>query len=334
MSLDNNRMAKYKSPRSEGMASGTASALTDPLTLQYVLPIAAMALGSYGGFALANKLSDKRRARERKQRIKDNMNKLGKTNLELMQTVRKTAAQDISLGDVIGTSVNPFHSLDRTPAFNISGDAPGRGEKVMTKALMLGGTYGAAAFGLKYLLSAMERKREQQEGNKQIDTAVKAGMPIVSPDPSLRDAAQEEKQQSAGITSDLLEKEANERPGVLTRMFGEADPTKGTMSGSVKAALALIAVGSFGAGAVLTKDWADERDPNRARMKAAEKEAERMALQEKPPAIIGAIDPKIKAQLDAHIGSRAKPRAALESGGMGDQVIDPTDSLSKNVAVV
>lgn len=312
-------------------------------SMQFVLPIAAMALGSYGGFTLANKLADLRAKRERQKRIEENMNKLGKVNLELMNTVRKTAG----IGDYVKAAALPFGVEDTpVPGFmRAAGKEATFDQKLLTKAMLMAGLYGGSAFGIKYLLSALERKQEAQKGNRRLEASVQAGMPVISPDPSLRDYGKERAEQAAGITRDLIEKEAEERqrPTFTQRLIlGIKDPGQSSTMGSLQAALALLGVTAFGAGAVLTKQWADERDPNRQRIKAAEKAAERMALQERPPVLIGAIDPRIKAKLDAHINKKKKvrPRSVnlidqgASAGSLEDQIIDPTDTLARNVAVV
>jgi hypothetical protein len=188
-------------------------------------------------------------------------------------------------------------------------------------------------------MSAMERETERREGNRKITEAVKASMPIISPDPSLKDLEEEEKEQMAGLTKNVLLKKAEEPKGIIDSILdyqalGYEDERTATLSGTAKAAIALLALGAFGTGAVLTKQWADERDPNRQRIQAAEKAAKRYALQKRPPAIIGAIDPKIKKQLDKHISEgRLRIRPEIEEAKERPEV-DPTDSLARNVAVV
>jgi hypothetical protein len=188
----------------------------------------------------------------------------------------------------------------------------------------------------------MERQREREAGNKKIEAAVKATMPVISPDPSLTDLAKEERQQRAGLKGSVLLKGAEEkRPGALKRWWTEAvtghkDPQDATVWGTTKAAILLIALGAFGTGAVLSKRYFDERDENRNRIKAAEKAARRMALADRPPAIVGQIDPKVKKRLDAHI---TKGRLKIvpkqpEAGALEEQIVDPTDSLSRNISAV
>lgn len=338
-----------------------------PEALDLVAPLAAMALMGYGGYALANKLSDKRAERERQERLKANLNKLEKLNLERLAVSRGMVPKVAADGDasLVGTMFNPFQGMPGMPGgavyvpkwLNISGtEEPGQLEKVLAKTILLGGTYGTMAFGMKYLMNALERKREAQEGTKGIQSAVKAAMPIVSPDPFLADLTEEEKREAMGLEEEqaydeLIEKSAEER-GMLSSLmaklrYKQGDPREGSLTNTAKALLMLAAVTSFGAGAVLTKRWADDRDENRQRMKAAEKAAKLRALQEKPPALISDIDPEIEAQLDAHIKGgtlRIRPRSVelpgaptpgqLPSGTLEEQEIDPTDSLAQNIAVV
>jgi hypothetical protein len=283
-----------------------------------------------------------------------------------MKLVRKSASEEQSM-DLVGTMINPFQGMRGFGGkvyvpdwFRLSGNKePGQLEKVMAKTLLLGGTYGAGAFGLKYLLNSLERKKEAQTSSERVQSAVKAAMPVISPDADLRDQEEEEKLQSIGLEEEQealreLEKNAeeNDKPGVIKQqiaatLHGVQPPGKATLTGSMKALLAVAALGSFGAGAVLTKQWADDRDENRQRLKEAEKAAKLRALQERPPTVVGEFDPEVKAALDAHIkGGRLKvrPRSAdiadtprsnqLPSGTLEEQEIDPTDSLAQNIAVV
>jgi hypothetical protein len=317
----------------------------DPETMGLALPVAAIALASLSGYKLANRMTDEKAAQERRERIKQNLNRLGKLNLSMMKEVRKEAG-------LVGTMVNPFQGVAGLggqlylPDWFRLIDSP-YGQKGINKAdalafktLALASTYGAGAFGIKYLLGAMDREKEQREGNKRITEAVKASMPILSPDPSLKDLAKEEKEQMSGLQKNVLLKDAEESKTpwdnwLTSKAVGVEDESQSTLSGTAKAVLALLALGSFGAGAVLTKQWADERDPNRQRVKAAEKAAQRYALQQRPPAIIGAIDPKIKKQLDKHISEgRLRIRPKKEEEEQERPEVDPTDSLARNVAVV
>lgn len=335
-----------------------------PETLELVAPLAAMALMGYGGYALANKLSDKRAERERRQRVEENLNRLDKYNLERLALSRglgKTAASEL-----LGTMFNPFQGMAGIGGnvyvpkwFNVSGTGqPGQLEKLIAKTVLLGGTYGTMGFGLKYLMNALERKKEAQEGTKGIQSAVKAAMPMVNPDPYLSDLADEDKREAMGLEEeeaydDLIEKTAkDEGPGRVQRAvgelrFGASDPQKTGLTDTARAMLLLAAVTTFGAGAVLTKKWADENDENRKRLKAAEKAARLRALQERPPTLVGDIDPDIKAQLDAHITGgnlRMRPRSVQladtrrpelpASGTLEQQEMDPTDTLAQNIAVV
>ncbi len=336
-----------------------------PETLDLVAPLAAMALMGYGGYALANKLSDKRAERERQERLEQNLNKLEKYNLERLALSRGMMPKEAEEGSILGTMFNPFQGMAGMPGgavyvpkwFNVSGtDKPGQLEKVLAKTLLLGGTYGTAAFGMKYLMNALERKKEAQEGTTGVQSAVRAAMPVVSPDPYLADLEEEQKREAMGLEEEeaheeLLDKTAKDKSiltDIMAKMrYKQGDPREGSLTNSAKALLALAALTSFTGGAMLTKRWADDRDENRKRMKAAEKAARLRALQEKPPALISDIDPEIKAQLDAHISGgnlRVKPRSAelvdsgpqeqLPSGTLEEQEIDPTDTLAQNIAVV
>jgi hypothetical protein len=345
---------------------GIAAPGVDPQTLDLLAPLAAMALMSYGGYTLANKLADKRAMREREERIRENMNKLSAQNLEQLALVRKEAAgTDDSGGALIGTMLNPFQGM--TPGggpvyvpswFNVSGDEqPGQLEKIISKSVLLGGTYGSLAFGMKYLMNALERKKEEEKGTTGIQSAVKAAMPVISPDPYLNDLEEEERKQALGLEAEdayeaELEKTAgDEGPSWLERkaaeiLYGARHPQRTSLTGAAKAVLALAAASTFGAGAILTKQWQDARDENRHRMKAAEEAAKQRALQERPPTLIGDIDPDVKAALDAHItGGRLKVRprsiellegagAAPPKGTIEAQEMDPTDTLAENIALV
>jgi hypothetical protein len=325
-------------PIGDGGSSGVA---IEPDTLNMALPVAAIALASLTGFKLANRMTDDKAAEERRERIKNNLNRLGKLNLNMMKEVRKEAEAPL-----IGTMLNPFQGVAGLGGkvyvpdwFRPSGQpTTTKADKLAFKTLALASTYGTAAFGLKYLLGAMEREQERKEGNRKITGAVKASMPIISPDPSLKDLDKEEKEQMRGLQKNVLIKGAEEK-GWLDKTLDTSaglpkDERHSSLTGTAAAAAALLALGAFGTGAVLTKQWADERDPNRQRIKAAEKAAKRYALQQRPPAIIGAIDPKIKKQLDKHISEgrlRVKPREEEEEER---PEVDPTDSLARNVAVV
>lgn len=365
-------MQKIAKPTEVMTSSTTAPSMPGiaPETLDLVAPLAAMALMGYGGYALANKLSDKRAEREREERLKGNLNKLQRTNLERLALSRgmtpmmpKEAAEDSSL---FGTMFNPFQGMAGMPGgqvyvpkwFNVSGtDKPGQLEKVLAKTMMLGGTYGTLGFSMKYLMNALERKKEAQQGTSGIQSAVKAAMPVVSPDPYLSDLDDEAKKEAMGLEEeesygDLIDKTAeNGEPSMVAEAmaklrYKQSNPRAGSLSGTAKALLTVAALGSMGAGAVLTKRWADDRDENRQRIKAAEKAARLRALQEKPPTLINDIDPDIEEQLDAHIkGGRLKikPRSLdlgegaasqLPVGTLEEQEIDPTDSLAQNIAVV
>jgi len=312
----------------------------DAASFGMALPVAAIMLASYGGYTLANKSSDQTAADQRRKRIKDNLNRLSKANLDVLRSVRKEAG----LG---GTMFNPFQGVKGLGGqvyvpewFRPSGsNRTTPADALAFKTLALTATYGLGAAGLKYLLGSMERKKELQSGNAKITEAVKATMPIISPDANLRDLGKEEREDARGLEGNVLLKESEEKGWFDSKMdeyaTGHTDQTKGSLWTSTAAAVLLLGLGAFGAGAVLTKNWADDRDPNRERIKQAEKAARRMALQERPPAIVGNIDPKIKQQLDAHIGSgRLNIRPALAAGSLEDQEIDPTDSLSKNIATV
>jgi len=318
--------------------SGGGSTPMDPETLGLSIPLAAIALASFGGYKLANRMSDDKAAAERRQRIKDNLNRLGKLNLNMMQTVRKEAG-------LAGTMLNPFQGVRGLGGkvsvpdwFRPSGSpTTTKADALAFKTLALATTYGTLGFGIKYLMNSMEREKERKQGNKKIQEAVKASMPIVSPDPSLMDTAAEE---------NVLMKQSEDKgffgsmkDTVLDTVAG-IPPTEQSASGfgSIKAAALLLGIGAFGAGAVLTKEWADDRDPNRQRIKAAEAAAQRYAMNRRPPAIVGAIDPKIKEQLNQHITSGrlrlTRKEPAQLDGGMATQEVDPTDSLSRNIAVV
>lgn len=388
--------------------------------------------------------------------------------------MRKTAEKSITsnLSALPGTMLNPFQGM-RTPIsgqvyvpknLRLSKGPQGQAEKVFMKALLLGGTYGGLAFGLRYLVNAIQAKKEEQEGQKKLKTSVRAAMPVISPDPFTTDLAEEERIQNLGIDPEDLSEEdqaamgygasgpnfiqkmfkkaadgdepaetkgfvsknmadpeaydliipmaaitgmalgghwlANkiydkraekartkstaeklnemsainlerlklirgvqqeeedeglpkiaQEDGFLSsvgdRIYGYQDPEKASISGTAKAMLAMLAAASFATGAVLTKKWEDDQDENRARLKAAEKEAERLALQTRPPTLIGEIDPEIQRQLDAHINAgslrprtRARslelagPQTVQPSGLLEEQVMDPTDPLAKNIAVV
>jgi len=326
--------------------SSGGSTPMDPETFGLSIPLAAIALASLGGYKLANKMSDDKAVAERRKRIKDNLNLLGKLNLDMMQTVRKEAG-------IFGTMFNPLQGVRGLGGkvavpdwFRPSGSPKTtKADALAFKTLALATTYGTLGFGIKYLLNAMEREKERKQGNTKIQESVKASMPVISPDPSLKDTEQEEKEGMMGLKQNVLLKQAEKGfwrdtyDQTVRYMAGiPADERDASITGSVKAAALLLALGAFGTGAILTKEWADERDPNRQRIKAAEKAAQRYALQKRPPAIIGAIDPKIKEQLNQHITSgrlrlNRKEPAQIE-GGMATQEFDPTDSLSRNIAVV
>ena len=332
----------YRTERPLGGPSGTPN---DPEAFGLALPIAAIMLASYGGYSLANKAADKKAKEERQKRIRENLNRLSKANLNILESVRKEAG-------IIGTMFNPLQGVRGlggelyvpkwfTPT---TSDEPTKTDALIFKTLALAGTYGTMAAGVKYLMSAMERQKELREGNKEIEAAVKATMPIVSPDPSLSDLAKEEREAKRGIKGPVIVKQSEEKPGIINRFLteqatGVEDPKHGSAWGSIKAALLLLGVGAFGAGAMLSKRYFDDRDENRQRIKAAEKAAKRMALVERPPAIIGNIDPKIKKRLDKHIEEgrlKVTPKQVplLEAGTIASQPVDPTDSLSRNIAAV
>lgn len=316
---------------------GTTGVPIAPDTLNMALPVAAIALASLTGYKLANKVTDEKATEERRERIKNNLNRLGKLNLSMMKEVRKEAG-------LAGTMLNPFQGVKGLGGpvyvpdwFRPSGHASTTtADKLAFKTLALASTYGLGAFGLKYLMGAMERETERKEGNKKITEAVKASMPIISPDPSLKDIAKEEKEQMKGLKSNVLLKNAGTVDDILDEAAtGIKDERKSSFLSTGKAAAALLALGAFGTGAILTKGWADDRDPNRQRIKQAEKAAKRYALQQRPPAIIGAIDPKIKRQLDKHISEgRLHIRPRKEEEEQESPEVDPTDSLSRNIAAV
>lgn len=339
-------MHKISSGYSNKLSSGDPGATKplDPDSMGLVLPVAAMALASYAGYGLANKKSDEEAAKERKARIRKNMNKLSKANLEILRAVRKEA-----MDNVLGTFINPFQGQVGMgtryvpPWFRPSGASETtKADSMIFHALALAATYGLGTAGLKYILNKVEREKERQEGNTEIEEAVKASMPIISPDPSLGDLSKEVKESRSGLDKNVLLKESAKQPYksvvpdfLQNLISGRNDPHKQSLSDSVMAAIMLAATGAFAAGAVLTKDWADDRDPNRQRLKAAEQAAKRRALQERPPAIIGAIDPKIKQQLDRHITEgRLRIRPQLTEGSVADQEVDPTDTLTRNISAV
>lgn len=333
-------MQKVSGYTSDPSGNAGRSKPLDPESAGLVMPMAAIALASFTGYQMANTQSDEEAAKERKDRIRKNMNRLGKANLELLRAVRKEA-----LSPVVGTFVNPFQGIgsDRyVPSWFTPSQAsePTRADSMVFHALALAATYGLGTAGVKYLLNRVEREKERTQGNTNIEEAVKASMPIISPDPSLKDTAKEEKESMRGLKRNVILKESAYRSKVpkfvQNAVLGIKDPRINTLSGTLKAAVILAAVGAFGTGAVLTKQWADDRDPNRERLKAAEKAARLRALQTRPPAIVGAIDPKIKAQLDEHITSgrlRVTKKPQID-GGMATQEMDPTDTLSRNIAVV
>ncbi len=309
----------------------------EPETISMALPVAAIALASLTGYKLANRVTDEKATEERRARIKSNLNRLGKLNLSMMKEVRKEAG-------IIGTAVNPFQGVKGLGGeiyvpdwFRPTGhESTTKADALAFKTLALVSTYGAGAFGLKYLMGSMEREKERTTGNRKITEAVKASMPIISPDPSLKDLDKEDKEQMKGLKSNVLLKDAGDvRDWFMEKSTGIKDQRKSSVVDTAVAAAALLALGAAGTGAILTKRWADERDPNRQRIKAAEKAAQRYALQQRPPAIIGAIDPKIKRQLDKHISQgRLHIRPKKEEEEQDSPEVDPTDSLSRNISAV
>ena len=87
---------------------------------------------------------------------------------------------------------------------------------------------------------------------------------------------EEEREGMLGIKENVLLKESGEKEGWAKNWWREAstgikDPRQASFWGTAQAAAMLLALGSFGAGAIATKNWADDRDENRQRVKAAEK---------------------------------------------------------------
>ena len=332
----------------EGGARQGDGALLDSKSLGMAIPAAAVLLASLAGYKSANTMTDAEAEKDRQERIRQNLNRLGKTNLEILKAVRKEAAVNIPPG-MIGTMFNPFQGVKGFGGqvvvpkwFKPSMQSKHTDtDMLLFKTLALASTYGTLSFGLKYLLNAMERKKEEQQGRKKIETNVRAAMPILSPDPSLTDVERERSEEMRGLDENVLNKNAGSilqdwKDKLLAGMPAKDKSREGSWLDTLPAAAVLAALTAFTGGAYFGKQWADDRDENRQRLKAAEKAAKRMALQSRPPAIIGSIDPRIKKSLDKHItgsGPRVDPDK-LKAAALEDQEIDPTDTLSRNIATV